>query len=461
MSTSHPHTGGKPGAEAVTDRGVRYVRAAVEDYPHTVRLLRHQLDKLGYRAQAGMVGGEDVRDMQARVAAFRDSLAHGSQNPPPLDDDADDDHAARTRYYEQRIHAALADMASQLGDKHWSENAPPGLDVASRAWLDQRFAELRDQLDDALAQRGPSADAEAALADTPARLRAMERTLSQNAERQQQANDKILGLVDARIREAIAPDDSARLEMLDQRLQTLQHGFARAMSELDAMKTGTQRLAIRASATVARQTARATAHHVAKAVREAAPERRFTRLEEGLSGCIDETRTLRQEAGVIQQTLEDGLDDLRGRINELTLVTRKALAPQHAVAGDPAYASECSASSADSHCLSAHQRSSHRAQPRQPAQSASRAPARTGGNLISRLGIAVVVALLIAASFAMLYAQMSGDSWRFPTFTEGREAPASTSKADKQPKPTPVLNGPEGRVILPGIILTGNPAQQV
>jgi len=449
MSTSYPHTGGKPGAEAVTD------------YPYTVRRLRHQLDELGFRARAGRVGGEEVREMQARVAALRDSLEHGSQNPPPLLDDADDDHAARTRYYEQRIHAALADMASQLGDKHWSDNAPPGLDVASRAWLDQRFAALRDQLDDALAQRNPSADAQAALADTRARLNAMERTLAENAERQQQANNKILGLVDARIREAIAPDDSARLETLDQRLQSLQHGFAQAMGELDAMKTGTQRLAIRASATVARQTARATAHHVAKAVREAAPQHRFARLEEGLSGCMDETRTLRQEAGVIQQTLEEGLDDLRGRINELTLVTRKALAPQPAVAGDIAYASEWSAASADSYSLAGHARPTQRPRPRQPAQGASRAPARAGSNLISRLGLAVVVALFLAASFAMLYAQVSGESWRLPSIMEGREAPSSTSKSDKNVQPTPVRNEPEGRVILPGIILTGDLARQV
>jgi len=176
---------------------------------------------------------------------------------------------------------------------------------------------------------------------------------------------------------------------------------------------------------------------------------------------MDETRTLRQEAGVIQQTLEEGLDDLRGRINELTLVTRKALAPQTAVAGDTACPSEWSAASADSYSLAARPRSAYRARPRQPAQSASRAPARSGGNLISRLGLAVVVALFLAASFAMLYAQMSGESWRLPSIMENLEAPASTSKSDKNVQPTPVRNEPEGRVILPGIILTGDLARQV
>ncbi len=461
MSTSHPHTGGTPGADAAGGRGAWYARAAAEDFPYTLRELRNHLDRLGYRAQTGKVGGEEVREMQARVAAFRDSLERRARRYSTLDPHqrGDDDHAARKRYYEQRIHAALADMASQLGDRHWADNAPPGLDVASRAWLDQRFGALRDQLDDALKRQTPSANADAALEDARARLVAMERTLAQTTERQQQANDKILGLVDARIREAIAPDDGPRLETLDRRLQSLQQGFERAMGELEAMKTGTQRLAIRASATVARQTARATAFHVAKAVREAAPERRFARLEEGLTDCMDETRTLRHEAGVIQQTLEDGLEDLRCRINELTLVTRKALTPQTAAAGEAAYA-PAAPTPRPGYGAPAHPRPVQFSRPRQTAPNARGGPARSGSSLISRLGLAVVVALLIVASFAMLYAQLSGHGWRLPAITE-QKAPASTSNADQRDRTTPVRDEDDGRVILPGIILTGDPARQV
>ncbi|RIA55337.1 hypothetical protein [Dichotomicrobium thermohalophilum] len=462
MSTSHPHIGATPEADAAEGRGAWHARAEAEDFPFTLRELRNHLDRLGYRAQTGQVGGEDVRDMQARVAAFRDSLEHRARRDPPEQDGSqnDEEHAARTRYYERRIQAALADMAAQLGDKSWADNAPPGLDVASRAWLDQRFAALRGQLEEALTQQTPSASADAALEDARERLNAMERKLADSVERQQQANDKILSMVDARIREAIAPDDGPRLETLDTRLQSLQHGFDRAMSELESMKKGTQRLAIRASATVARQTAKATAHHVAKAVREAAPEHRFARLEEGLNGCMDETRTLRHEAGVIQQTLEDGLEDLRGRINELTLITRKVLTPQPAAAGEAAGASGWSAPLPEKRSPSPQRRSGHVSRPRLSEQTTRSAPARSGSSLISRLGLAVVVALLIAASFAMLYAQLSGGGWRLPAITDRQQAPTSTSKADKK-EPTPARNETEGRVILPGIILAGDGSQQV
>jgi len=463
MSTSDPHTGSTPEAHAAAGRAAWHARTDANDFPITLRELRNHLDRLGYRAQAGRVGGEDVRDMQARVADLRETLAHRARSHPsrePDHIDDEDEHAARTRLYEQRIQAALADMATQLGDESWTDQAPPGLDVASRAWLDQRFAALRGQLEDALTQQMPAANAGAALDDARERLSAMERKLSDTAERQQNANDKLLGLIDARIREAIAPDDEERLEVLDNRLQELQKGFNRAMGELDSMKTGTQRLAIRASATVARQTARATAQHVARAVREAAPEHRFARLEEGLSGCMDETRTLRHEAGVIQQTLEDGLEDLRGRINELTLVTRKALTPEPAAAGEEPRPAVWPTPSDQHRSPAAAKRAGHVARPRHLEQAPPMPPARSGRNLIPRLGLAIVVALLIAASFVMLYAQLSGTGWRLPAVSDRQPAPTSTSKTDKK-RPTPVRHEDEGHVILPGIILTGDVAQQV
>ncbi len=243
-------------------------------------------------------------------------------------------------------------------------------------------------------------------------------------------------------------------------MQALQQGFDRAMGELDSMKRGTQRLAIRASATVARQTARATAQHVAKAVREAAPGHRFTRLEEGLAGCMDETRTLRHETGVIQQTLEEGLEDLRGRVNELTLVTRKALAPQAASAGVPETAAAQPMPPAENRSAAIYSRPGHASWPHPQGQPSRSGPARSGSGLISRLGLAVVVILLIAASFAMLYAQLSGKGWQLPAITDREQPPTSTSKADKR-QPTPVQNEDEGREILPGIILTGDVLQQV
>jgi hypothetical protein len=463
MSTSHPHTGATPETDAAKRRGAWYAQTDAADFPFTLRELRNHLDRLGYRAQTGRVGGEDVRDMQARVAAFRDSLERRARHQPipePGERDAHD-HAERTRHYERRIQAALADMAAQLGDRNWSDDPQPALDVASRAWLDQRFAALRGQLEEAFTQQTPSDGAHAALEEARERLNVMERKLASSVERQEHASDKVLSLIDARIREAIAPEEEPRLETLDQRLHSLQQGFDRAMGELDSMKKGTQRLAVRASATVARQTARATAQHVAKAVREAAPERRFARLEEGLSGCMDETRTLRHEAGVIQQTLEDGLEDLRGRINELTLITRKVVTPQPAPAGEPAHAPAWPMSPAESRSQAAQSRPAHVNWPRQTAQTTRSAPARSGSSLISRLGLAVVVALLIAASFAMLYAQLSGGGWRVPAISDHQEAPTSTSKADKREPATPVRDDDEGRVILPGIILTGDLDRQV
>lgn len=463
MSTSHPHTGATPETDAATRRGAWYAQTDVADFPFTLRELRNYLDRLGYRAQTGRVGGEDVRDMQARVAAFRDSLERRARRgsiPEHGEGDADD-HAARTRQYERRIQAALADMAAQLGDRNWSDNPQPVLDVASRAWLDQRFAALRGQLEEALTQQPPSDGAHAALEEARARLHAMERKLATSVERQEHASDKVLSLIDERIREAIAPDEEPRLETLDHRLQSLQQGFDRAMGELDSMKKGTQRLAIRASATVARQTARATAQHVAKAVREAAPGHRFARLEEGLAGCKDETRTLRHEAGVIQETLEDGLEDLRARINELTLVTRKALAPQASAAGVPETAPAQPIPPADTRSAAFSPRPGHTSWPHSQGQRSRTAPARSGSSLISRLGLAVVVALLIAASFAMLYAQLSGSGWRVPAISDHQQPPTSTSKADKREPTTPVRNDDEGRVILPGIILTGDLDRQV
>ena len=267
--------------------------------------------------------------MQARVAELRDTLERNADGDPRLwsADPPDDAHVARTRYYENRIHAALADMATQLGDAHWSDSAPPGLDVASRTWLDQRFAALRDQLEESLAQQSPPQDRVSdALEDARARLDAMERQLDISDKRQKATNDQILRMIDARIRDAIAPDEDHRLDTLDTRLQALQQGFDRAMGELDTMKKGTQRLAIRASVTVARHTARATAQHVARAVREVTPEQRFASLEEGLSGCMDETRIAAPRGRRDPSDLEDGLEDLRGRINELTLLPQGAFA---------------------------------------------------------------------------------------------------------------------------------------
>ncbi|MFP4539142.1 MAG: hypothetical protein ACLFPA_12680 [Dichotomicrobium sp.] len=475
MSTSHPHTGATPAPDAAAGPGAWQARADADEYPYTLKELRNHLDRLGYRARKGQFRGEDVHEMQARVAAFRDSLEHRSRrraHTRSLGDNDDAAHAARTSYYERRIQAGLADMAARLREESWAGHSPPGLDVASRAWLDQRFAGLRRRLEDALSQAATprsSGDICAALEDQRRRLVAMEDKLADSVARQNDANRHLISLIDERTREAQDARNAAEpaLATLDERLQSLQQGFERAMGELATMKSGTQRLAVRASATVARHTARATAHHVAKAVRDAAPERRFARLEDGVNDCMAETRTLRQETGVIQQTLEEGLEDLRGRINELTLITRKAVAPPaEALAGAPME------TAAPEYATGAHvtrqparrQRPAAPFPPHRPDTSAGRAaspPARAGGGLVSRLGFAVVVALLVAASFAMLYAQLSGTGWRFPVMDSGIPAPASTSSL-KEPKLRPASTSePDGRVIIPGIILTGADPRQV
>lgn len=475
MSTSHPHTGATPAPHAAAGRAGQYARADAEDYPYTLKELRNHLDRLGYRARRGQFGGEDVRDMQARVAAFRDSLERRSRrraHARSLGDNDDVAHDARTSFYERRIQAALADMAAELRDDSWSGHSPQGLDVASRAWLDQRFSALRGRLEDALLHTGAprtGSDICAALEDQRRRLVAMEHKLDDSVARQNDANRHLIGLLDERKREAQGAGNTTdpALATLDERLQHLQQGFERAMGELATMKTGTQRLAVRASATVARQTARATANHVAKAVRDAAPERRFDRLEDGLNGCMSETRTLRQETGAIQQTLEEGLEDLRGRINELTLITRKAVAPPaEAVAGAPADAMSPVADTAANMTRQPPRRQypgapfpPHR--PDRPGGKGDNTPPRAGGGLVSRLGFAVVVALLVAASFAMLYAQLSGTGWRFPAIDGSIPAPASTSSM-KEPKLRPANTPePDGRVIMPGIILTGADPRQV
>ena len=463
MSTSHPHTGGAPEPDAATGRGgAWYAPPDADDYPYTLRELRNHLNRLGYRARAGRVGGEDVRDMQARVAEFRDSLEQRRAGTARHPDDEErrwraeeaGEHAARTRFYERRIHAALADMAAELRDESWPGQNPAGLDVASRAWLDQRFAALRRRLDDTLSAQQPvqaHSDICAALEDARQRLNVMERKLSDTATHQKHANRRIIALIDERTREPDTPQpDQIALKSVDARLQALQQGFDRAMGELDTMKRGTQQLAIRASATVARQTARATAQHVAKAVREAAPERRFTRLEQGLSECISETSALRQETGAIHQTLEDGLEDLRGRINELTLISRKALAtPVQATPATPE-----TAGSSDNSLVRSNAAFTPHTRPEMSA------PARAGSRLMSRLGFAVVFVLLAMASFAMLYAQMSGRDWLLPAFSTSNGAPPSSSTLHRQtPTPTPEPASGE-RVIMPGIILTGAAPQQ-
>lgn len=455
MSTFHPHTGATPESNAAAGRRPWHARPDADDFPFTVRELRNHLDRLGYRARSGQVGGEDVREMQARVAALRESLQDEGHRQGRNEDFGEANHAARTKFYERRIRAALADMATQLNDESLPGHSPSGLDVASRAWLDQRFAALRNSLENALSQVSPyqaEHDFTSALEQTRERLNAMEAKLDASVARQQDANSRIIQLIDARARTSHSPtQDDELLKSLDARLQTLQQGFDRAMDELDAMKTGTQRLAIRASATVARQTARATAQHVAKAVREAAPERRFARLEDSVTGCVDETRSLRQQTGEIQQTLEDGLEDLRDRINELTLSTRKAAGPAPETGTSHAQPRPAHTGAAAIHPRTA----------AQTDQSGAASGTRPAGGLISRLGFAAVILLLLAASFAMLYAQLSGGDWQLPAIGARDLSPASTSKADRL-DPAPVYApDADGRVILPGIILTNGAPQQV
>jgi len=462
MSTSHTHTGPSPEHGAAAGRGTWHDHPDADDYPYTLRELRSHLERLGYRARQGQFRGEDVRDMQARVAEFRDSLERRARTPRHAlhtDEDDENTHATRTHSYERRIQAALADMAAELRDDSWSSKGLTGLDVASRAWLDQRFAALRGRLEDALSHTPPpkaQGDIYAALEEARRRLNTMEHKLSESADRQDDANRKIINLIDTQARQTPS-EPGPSLAALDQRLEALQQGFDRAMSELDSMKRGTQRLAVRASATVARQTARATALHVARAVREAAPEQRFSRLEESVTGCMTETRTLRQEAGVIQQTLEEGLEDLRGRINELTLISRKAAAS--AEEGSRAAPPQTQPMrNQPAQRPAAHSASTPRGDRQDAAPVAS--TVRRSSSLISRLGFAAVVVLLVVASFAMLYAQLSDDGWRIPAIGKSNPAPAATSKIDK-PEPSPVRARPsEGRVILPGIILTDGAPDQ-
>jgi len=428
MSTSHPHFGTTRAPDAAAAYHDPDTNPSSDEFPFTLRALREHLERLGYRAEAGTVGGEDVREMQARVAALRESLPHGpGQEPPPERDDA---HLARTRYYERRIQAALAGMASQLDDDSLGNGRISGLDVTNRAWLDERFEEVRDHIEEAIGRTSsaPQDDICAELETARQRLNVMERKLDNATQRQEEVQRNILRRIDSRMSAQPADDTAPTLKALDQRVAALQEGFDQAMTELSSIRTGTNRLVVRASTTVARQTARATAHHVARAVREAAPEQRFARLEEGLSGCMEETRSLRQEASAMHQTLEHGIEDLRGRINEVTLICRKALAAQPQGSGDQ----DAPSAPVQAPHATRHQAANGRLARYEPrGQSASRCRAQNqpgrGTSLISRLGFAVVIGLLIAASFAMLYAQLSGSGWRLPTLSERDEAPASTS----------------------------------
>lgn len=445
-----------------------------DDYPFTVQQLRTHLERLGYRARTGGVGGENVREMQARVAELRASLAQGSardrhtHEPRRAANPAG--HEAQTRYYERRIQAALADMAAQLrGGPQEAEHAPgspAGLDVASRAWLDQRFAAMRGRLEGALAKTEPPAreDICAALEEARKRLSAMERKIEHAAERQHETTAKILDLISQESGSQSGSDPL--LARLDERLQSLQDNFDRAMGELEAMKAGTQRLAIRASATIARQTARATAQHVAGAVREAAPERRFARLDESITGCMKETRMLHQKTGAMQQTLEHGLEDLRGRVNELTLITRKALAtaaPAHAGAmlDAPAAAARAGGWPAPAAPQPVRRTPALPAAVRTapwwqaPAHEAEAAPSAFGGSLVSRIGFALVIVLMIAASFAMLYAQLSRKDGGLAPAPYGVAPTSATPDRLSTRRPITIEDGGPGSVILPGIILTG------
>jgi len=455
-------------------------RPEADVYPYTLRELRNHLERLGYRARAGGVGGESVRQMQARVAELRASLAQDGARRRHRQETrytgGATDHEAQTRHYERRIQAALADMAAQ--PHRGPQDAAPTpyetarLDVTSRAWLDQRFDTMRDQLEQALGNAAPPPPREdicVALEEARKRLSAMERKIEDNVKHQQKTTAKILGVIDTdeTANEARSEPSLARL---DDRLQSLQDNFDRAMNELEAMKAGAQRLAIRASATVARQTARATAQHVAKAVREAAPERQFARLDESINGCMNETRALGHKTGVMQQALEDGLDDLRGRINELTLITRKALAtaapiPAGAVPEgipDAARTGEWQAPTTPTGAPrpTAPQAGARDASPWWEAPMREAQTARTGpsSSFVSRLGFALVIMLMIVASFAMLYAQLSDK--------DGRLMPAPESVAptwvlpddvSSTRRPITVEDGGAGTVILPGVILTDGP----
>jgi len=479
MSNVPPHSGQAPrferdGARMGGARGAG-ARAEAEAYPFTLQQLRNHLERLGYQARAQGVGGEVVREMQARVAELRASLAQQTARTSHRADRRSEPgpgaHEAQTRFYERRIQAALADMAAQLREGAYRDAAAqprPALDVTSRAWLDQRFTAMRDRLEEALAHAAPPPrdDICSALEEARKRLSAMEQKIEHSLSHQTDANARILGVIrasdDADHATASAAEPS--LAGLDERLQSLQDSFDRAMNELQTMKSGTQRLAVRASATVARQTARATAQHVAKAVREAAPERRFARLDESVTACMAETRKLNHKTGEIQQTLEDGLDDLRGRINELTLITRKALAPTPAGASaESAAAFGYVAGTATTPGAGAQaQRSplsggaSGERPPlwQAPARDGAAARATSGGGLFSRIGFALVIVLMVAASFAMLYAQLTDENKRELPAPDS-VAPTSTLPDERsRRRPITMENGGPGSVVLPGIILS-------
>jgi len=75
MSNVPPHSGQAPrferdGARMGGARGAG-ARAEAEAYPFTLQQLRNHLERLGYQARAQGVGGEVVREMQARVAELR------------------------------------------------------------------------------------------------------------------------------------------------------------------------------------------------------------------------------------------------------------------------------------------------------------------------------------------------------------------------------------------------------
>ncbi len=484
MSSFPPHSGEAPrqlGADArVGDAWEASARPEADAYPYTLRELRNHLERLGYRARTGGVGGEDVREMQARVAELRTSLAQDSARQERRHEaryqGPGADHEAQTQHYERRIQAALADMASQLrgGPQEASEtsSATARLDVTTRAWLDQRFDTMRGQLEEALRNAAPPPPREdicLALEEARKRLSAMERKIEDNVRHQQKTTAKILGVIEPHEdqQSAIATQPDPSLARLDDRLQSLQNNFDRAMNELEAMKAGAQRLAIRASATVARQTARATAQHVAKAVREAAPERRFARLDESISGCMNETRALSHKTGVMQRALEDGLDDLRGRINELTLITRKALAtatpiPSGAAPQDVTDAARVGGWQVPNMPTSAPRTSAPQARARNaspwweaPMREVQTSRTGPSSSFVSKLGFALVIVLMIAASFAMLYAQISDQDSQLVTPPEGI-APTSTLPDDERStrRPITVEDGGTGTVILPGVILT-------
>jgi hypothetical protein len=443
------------------------------------REIRNHLERLGRRAGSGAMGGENVRELQARVAELRaslpqDSLHHRRTHPPHRETDPHN-HESQTRFYEQRIQAALADMAAHLGTgSQEAGRASPALaqlDVTSRAWLDQRFDSVRGRLEDALQQTAtppPRDDICTALEEARKRLAAMEAKIEDSAERQRKASAKILGIIGPDEDRPAAGDAGLEpsLVRLDARLQSLQDNFDRAMHELEAMKSGTQRLAVRASATIARQTARATAQHVARAVRDAAPEQRFARLDESINGCMTETRRLNHKTGDIQQTLEDGLEDLRGRINELTLITRKVLAtaapaPAGAVANGGPGAGPTSgactpASATPTRRPAAPQTTARTAPPwwETPMREAEAARNAFGGSFISRLGFALVIVLMIIASFAMLYAQLSDNDPSLMTAPEGVSPTSALPDERSSRRPIEMLDGGPESIVLPGIILT-------